>query len=186
MGRGPTRLISPRSTLINCGSSSRLFFFFFSFLFSLWAMCVCVCVARPGASKIDKDPRVTKVGRFLRKYQPRRASAVVQRAARRDEPRGSAAPRHRRGRTRYGGDFAQRLLVLPGITGLWQVEARDNPSLRGYRRLDLFYVENWSIVLDLMILMGTVEQLAAKIVMMVVRSVRRSPDRQEAHVVSRV
>ena len=80
----------------------------------------------------------------------------------------------------------QRELVPPGITGLWQVEARDNPSFEAYRRLDLFYVENWSIILDLMILMGTVEQLAAKIVMMVVRSVRRSPDRQEAHVVSRV
>jgi lipopolysaccharide/colanic/teichoic acid biosynthesis glycosyltransferase len=34
--------------------------------------------------------------------------------------------------------------VRPGITGLWQVEARDNPSFEAYRRLDLFYVDNWS------------------------------------------
>jgi lipopolysaccharide/colanic/teichoic acid biosynthesis glycosyltransferase len=35
--------------------------------------------------------------------------------------------------------------VPPGVTGLWQVEARDNPSFSAYRRLDLFYVDNWSI-----------------------------------------
>ena len=49
--------------------------------------------------------------------------------------------------------------VRPGITGLWQVEARDNPSFDAYRRLDLFYVENWSLALDLVILLGTVEQV---------------------------
>ena len=43
----------------------------------------------------------------------------------------------------------------PGITGLWQVEARDNPSFAAYRRLDLFYVENWSLSLDLVILIET-------------------------------
>ena len=35
--------------------------------------------------------------------------------------------------------------VTPGITGLWQVEGRDNPEFEVYRRLDLFYVENWSV-----------------------------------------
>ena len=51
--------------------------------------------------------------------------------------------------------------MRPGITGLWQVEARDNPSFEAYRRLDLFYVENWSLALDLVILLGTVEQVLA-------------------------
>jgi lipopolysaccharide/colanic/teichoic acid biosynthesis glycosyltransferase len=59
-------------------------------------------------------------------------------------------------------ELRSREAVLPGITGLWQVEARDNPSFEAYRRLDLFYVENWSIVLDLLIIVGTIEQLIVK------------------------
>ena len=52
--------------------------------------------------------------------------------------------------------------VRPGITGLWQVEARDNPSFEAYLRLDLFYVENWSLALDLMILLGTVDHIVLR------------------------
>ena len=67
--------------------------------------------------------------------------------------------------------FDQRLLertkVPPGITGLWQVEARDNPSFSAYRRLDLFYVDNWSVTLDLVILLATAEQVLARAVTMV-------------------
>jgi lipopolysaccharide/colanic/teichoic acid biosynthesis glycosyltransferase len=42
------------------------------------------------------------------------------------------------------------------VTGLWQVEGRDKPSFEVYRQLDLFYVENWSLALDLAILLDTV------------------------------
>ena len=52
----------------------------------------------------------------------------------------------------------------PGITGLWQVEARDNPHFGAYRRLDLFYVDNWSLNLDLVILVATIEQVLSKAV----------------------
>ena len=52
--------------------------------------------------------------------------------------------------------------MRPGITGLWQVEARDNPSFEAYRRLDLFYVENWSLLLDLIILLGTVDHVLVR------------------------
>jgi len=52
--------------------------------------------------------------------------------------------------------------VRPGITGLWQVEARDNPSFEAYRRLDLCYVENWSLPLDLIILLGTIDQVVLR------------------------
>ena len=45
--------------------------------------------------------------------------------------------------------------VKPGITGLWQVESRDDPSFADYERCDVFYVENWSVRLDLMILLQT-------------------------------
>ena len=59
----------------------------------------------------------------------------------------------------FPAELQARHRVRPGITGLWQVEARDNPSFDAYRRLDLFYVENWSLALDLVILLGTVEQV---------------------------
>ncbi len=54
--------------------------------------------------------------------------------------------------------------VLPGLTGLWRVEACENPSAAEYRRLDLFYVENWSTTLDLMIIVATIEQLVGRFV----------------------
>jgi len=74
----------------------------------------------------------------------------------------------------FSADLRQRELVLPGITGLWQVEARDNPSFEAYRRLDLFYVENWSITLDFIIVLGTIEQLALR-VFLLLRPGRESP-----------
>src|ERR1039458_7384362 len=52
--------------------------------------------------------------------------------------------------------------VRPGITGLWQVEGRDNPLFAAYRRFDLFYIQNWSVGLDLMILTITVESVIAR------------------------
>ncbi len=58
-------------------------------------------------------------------------------------------------------EFQRRHDVKPGVTGLWQVEARDNPSFHAYRRLDLVYVDNWSIGLDLFILLVTVPMVIA-------------------------
>ena len=68
--------------------------------------------------------------------------------------------------------------MRPGITGLWQVEARDNPSFSAYRRLDLFYVDNWSVTLDIVIMLATVEQVAAKAVRTVLR---KRPSGVERH-----
>mgnify|MGYP006180993133 CR=1 FL=1 len=58
--------------------------------------------------------------------------------------------------------------VAKEITGLWQAEARDNPAFGAYRRLDLFYVENWSIGFDLAILWATAGRVLA-------RSIRKAP-----------
>ncbi len=55
----------------------------------------------------------------------------------------------------FDDEHNARHKVRPGITGLWQVEGRDNPSFDAYRRLDLFYVENWSLLLDISILAMT-------------------------------
>ena len=71
-------------------------------------------------------------------------------------------PALRREVDEFPHELRQRHHVRPGITGLWQVEARDNPAFDAYQRLDLFYVRNWSLSLDLMIMLGTVEQLLVR------------------------
>ncbi len=59
-------------------------------------------------------------------------------------------------------ELMRRHAVKPGVTGLWQIEARDNPSFHAYRRLDLLYVDNLSIGLDLWILVATVPIVIAR------------------------
>ncbi len=56
----------------------------------------------------------------------------------------------------YGDDVRRRLLVKPGLTGLWQISGRSDLSWDEAVRLDLHYVENWSLALDLMIIWKTV------------------------------
>ena len=56
--------------------------------------------------------------------------------------------------SQFDPELLRRHAVKPGITGLWQLEARDNPSFHAYRRLDLLYVDNWSVGLDLYIVLG--------------------------------
>ena len=56
----------------------------------------------------------------------------------------------------YGDDVRRRLLVKPGLTGLWQISGRSDLSWDESVRLDLHYVENWSLALDAMILWKTV------------------------------
>jgi hypothetical protein len=63
----------------------------------------------------------------------------------------------------FDEELLARLSVPPGVTGLWQVEARDNPEFHAYRRLDLFYVENWSVAFDLSILLATARMLIVRV-----------------------
>lgn len=104
--------------------------------------------------KIENDPRITRLGRFLRKYsldelpqlwnvlkgnmslvgpRPSLPSEVVQ----------------------YQPSQLRRLDTLPGITGLWQVKARRDPSFETYIRLDTEYVDRWSFWLDVKIMLKT-------------------------------
>ncbi len=62
---------------------------------------------------------------------------------------------------------------MPGITGLWQVEGRDNPEFDVYRRLDLFYVENWSVSLDVAILFATAQVVIGRLVRLPLGARRR-------------
>lgn len=104
--------------------------------------------------KIEDDPRVTRVGRLLR------ASSIDELPQLLNVLRGQMSmvgprPALPEEVARFDEDLQARQLVTPGLTGLWQVEGRDNPSFDVYRRLDLFYLENWSIFLDLMIIAST-------------------------------
>lgn len=111
--------------------------------------------------KSQRDPRVTKVGRFLRASsidELPQLLQVLQGTMSLVGPR-PALPAEVE---MFDAELAARTQVRPGITGLWQVEARDNPAFGPYRRLDLFYIENWSIGFDLSILVGTVAAVVAR------------------------
>lgn len=105
--------------------------------------------------KIVNDPRVTKVGRKLRKYSLDELPQFYN-VLRGDMSLVGPRPPIASEVEQYDLSHLRRLDVLPGITGLWQVEARQDPSFDSYISLDTAYVENWSLWLDLKILARTV------------------------------
>ncbi len=105
--------------------------------------------------KMANDPRVTLVGRFLRKYSLDEIPQFVN-VLRGEMSLVGPRPPIASEVERYDLSHLRRLDVLPGITGLWQVEARHDPSFDSYISLDTAYVENWNLWLDVKILMRTV------------------------------
>jgi exopolysaccharide biosynthesis polyprenyl glycosylphosphotransferase len=105
--------------------------------------------------KVKNDPRVTRLGRFLRKYSLDEIPQFLN-VLRGDMsivgPRPPIASEVRE----YELKHLRRLDVTPGITGLWQVQSRQDPSFESYIMLDLAYIENWSVWLDLKIIVRTV------------------------------
>jgi exopolysaccharide biosynthesis polyprenyl glycosylphosphotransferase len=104
--------------------------------------------------KMKNDPRITKVGRFLRKYsldELPQLFNVLQGDMSIVGPRPPIASEV----AKYEIEHFRRLEVLPGLTGLWQVRARQDPSFERYIALDTAYVENWSFWLDLKIILLT-------------------------------
>jgi exopolysaccharide biosynthesis polyprenyl glycosylphosphotransferase len=105
--------------------------------------------------KISNDPRITRLGRFLRKYSIDELPQFYN-VLRGDMsivgPRPPLASEVRE----YKLSNLRRLDVTPGITGLWQVQARQDPSFDSYISLDVAYIENWSIWLDIKIIMRTI------------------------------
>jgi exopolysaccharide biosynthesis polyprenyl glycosylphosphotransferase len=105
--------------------------------------------------KMKTDPRVTRVGRFIRRLSldelPQLLN-VLEGKMSLVGPR-PALPREV---ALYHEDVHRRLDVRPGLTGLWQVSGRSDLSWDDTVRLDLYYVDNWSLLQDLMILTRTV------------------------------
>ncbi|HTH53023.1 MAG TPA: sugar transferase [Edaphobacter sp.] len=110
--------------------------------------------------KITNDPRITRVGRFLRKYSLDELPQFYN-VLRGDMSLVGPRPPIAREVEQYDIEHLRRLNVLPGITGLWQVEARQDPSFDSYISLDTAYVENWSLWLDMKILARTISVVFA-------------------------
>jgi exopolysaccharide biosynthesis polyprenyl glycosylphosphotransferase len=111
-----------------------------------------------GNYKLRDDPRVLRIGRFLRKYSidefPQffslltgQLTLVGPRVIAQDE------------KERYGDFLSKRLSVKPGITGYWQVMGRQTTTYTDRVQMDMFYIDHWSIWLDILIIMKTFGKL---------------------------
>lgn len=109
--------------------------------------------------KIKNDPRVTRVGAVLRKYSLDELPQLLN-VIRGDMSLVGPRPPLPREVDEYEKWVHRRLLVKPGITGLWQVSGRSDLSWEDSIRLDLYYVENWSLIGDLAILWRTIRAVA--------------------------
>jgi exopolysaccharide biosynthesis polyprenyl glycosylphosphotransferase len=105
--------------------------------------------------KISNDPRMTRLGARLRKYSLDELPQLFN-VLRGDMSLVGPRPPLASEVEQYKLDHLRRLDVLPGMTGLWQVEARQDPSFDSYISLDTAYVDNWNLMLDMRILARTV------------------------------
>lgn len=124
--------------------------------------------------KVSHDPRITKVGRFIRETSIDELPQLIN-VLRGEMSLVGPRPALVEEEEAFDTEHRDRFGVRPGITGLWQVEARSNASFSAYRRLDLHYVENWTFGLDLRILLATVEQVLVSILMLPISRFLPSP-----------
>jgi exopolysaccharide biosynthesis polyprenyl glycosylphosphotransferase len=110
--------------------------------------------------KISNDPRITRLGRFLRKYSldelPQFFNVLTGDMSIVGPRPPLAGEVHK-----YDLSHLRRLDVTPGITGLWQVQGRQDPSFASYVSLDVSYIDNWSIWLDFKIILRTITVVIA-------------------------
>ena len=104
--------------------------------------------------KLRNDPRITPVGRVLRRFSIDELPQFIN-VLRREMSVVGPRPLFRLEAEEYDSDSQRRLLVKPGITGLWQVNGRSDLSWDDAIRLDLSYVDNWSMAADLVIIAKT-------------------------------
>lgn len=104
--------------------------------------------------KLDHDPRITRIGHFLRKHSLDELPQLFN-VVRGDMALVGPRPPLPHEVVQYRESARRRLLVKPGLTGLWQISGRADLPWEEAVKLDLRYVENWSIAFDLMILWRT-------------------------------
>jgi exopolysaccharide biosynthesis polyprenyl glycosylphosphotransferase len=110
--------------------------------------------------KMKNDPRVTTVGRFIRRFSidelPQLFNVVIG-----DMSLVGPRPPLKSEVDLYGDEARRRLLVKPGMTGLWQVSGRSDLTWDDTVRLDVYYVENWSITGDMVIIWKTAKAVVS-------------------------
>lgn len=109
--------------------------------------------------KMKDDPRVTRVGKVIRRYSIDELPQLIN-VLKGDMSLVGPRPSLSREVELYDPHVHRRFLVKPGITGLWQVSGRSDLSWEESVRLDLYYVENWSLTADLMILWRTTKAVS--------------------------
>ena len=132
--------------------------------------------------KVADDPRITRVGKWLRVTSidelPQLIN-VLEGGLSLVGPR-PALPAEV---AQFDEELLGRLQMRPGVSGLWQVEARHNPSFFAYRHLDLFYVENWQLSLDIAVLAATLDTVLRDSIRAMVGAVRTRASHRGRHVV---
>jgi exopolysaccharide biosynthesis polyprenyl glycosylphosphotransferase len=125
--------------------------------------------------KVAGDPRITPLGRVFRATSideiPQLLN-VLSGSMSLVGPRPALLSEYEH----FDAALRRRVAVKPGITGFWQVEARDAPSFELYRRYDLLYVENWSVGLDLSVIARTFAVVGLRGVRALVQIGRRGSD----------
>ena len=111
--------------------------------------------------KMREDPRVTRTGAVLRKWGLDELPQLLN-VVRGDMSLVGPRPALPQETVQYSDRLRGRLRVKPGLTGLWQVNGRHTLSFDDYIRYDLFYVENWSLALDLYVIAKTVPALLSR------------------------
>jgi exopolysaccharide biosynthesis polyprenyl glycosylphosphotransferase len=106
--------------------------------------------------KLEQDPRLTRIGGFLRKYSLDELPQLFN-VLRGEMSMVGPRPPLPCEVASYSLDHLHRLTVMPGVTGLWQVQSRQDNSFTKYIALDMAYIKNWSLLLDFKILLRTVD-----------------------------
>lgn len=111
--------------------------------------------------KVRDDPRVTPIGRFIRRYSIDELPQLFNVLTGRMSLVGPRPPLPAEV-AQYEHDVHRRLLVKPGMTGLWQINGRSDLTWEQSVRFDLYYVENWSVAQDIVILWRTFHAVVTK------------------------
>ena len=106
--------------------------------------------------KIKDDPRITKIGKYLRKYSLDELPQLFN-VLKGEMSLVGPRPLPVRDVQKFSPEYYLRHEVIPGITGLWQVSGRSDTDSENVFNLDFEYIQNWSLALDIQILFRTIQ-----------------------------